>query len=184
MDLMKYSGILKLSLEGEDESALDEYFSDKKGDLTDLDAIRQGARRADLWHACNYYSLEAFVPEFVDLYLNDLRNARQWDILENIDRITIDISDPEHRLTTEWLVMLVQYGKRSHYNSLILADDVHIEHAHRDWVFSMAYTWSMELLTLALEDVEWNDVLASFIYRDSAERGLSDLMPDGICPWW
>ena len=77
--VMDHSEVFRLCLEGEDESEFVNYFSDKQRDLLDLDLIRQGVREPCLWHACNYYSISSIVPEFVNLYLNDLRNARKWD---------------------------------------------------------------------------------------------------------
>ena len=79
--------------------------------MLDLDLIRQGVREPCLWHACNYYSISSIVPEFVDLYLNDLRNARRWDIVEDIDTLLTELPDPTNaRIATEWLVKLVQYN--------------------------------------------------------------------------
>lgn len=108
--IMDHSKALKVS----NESEFEEYFSDRQGDLVDLNAIRRGVREPYLWNVCKFYGLEAFVPEFVDLYLNDLRNARRWDNTENIDTLLLDMmeSNYKHKLATEWLVKLVQYGKR------------------------------------------------------------------------
>ena len=168
--IMNHSSILKLFLEGEDESEFANYFSDKQRDLLDLDLIRQGAREPRLWHVCNFYRLEAYIPEFVDLYLNDLRNMHKWDIIEDIDRISVDMSHPDYKLANEWLIRLVQYDDRPyHYTA-------NIGSAYRNKIFAMAYVWSMDLLTFALLDVEINDNLATFIYNTATRRGLQDVM--------
>ena len=40
----------------------------------------------------------------------------------------------------------------------------------------MAYTWSNELLAFALQDVNLDRNLASYIYHNAIKRGLMDLM--------
>lgn len=192
---MDHSEILKLILRGDDGSEFDEHFSDKQQDLQDLDLIRRGVREPRLWHACNFYGLEAFVPEFVDLYLNDLRNMRKWDIVENIDTLLIDSSgpDPKSKLATEWLIDLIQYNDRPYSNihstrsiptvERLGHSDIWAYHyrpelssRYRNAVFAMAYAWSMELLAFALDGMELSRALATSIYSIAIERRLVELM--------
>ena len=180
--IMTHSEVLKLFLEGEDESEFANYFSDKQRDLADLDLIRQGVREPCLWHACNYYSISSAVPEFVDLYLNDLRNARRWDIVENIDEILIVTLGPgsrsgmDSRRAIRWLVRLVQYGEQLYLDDSPPETGRRMDLDYRRAIFTDAYVWSMELLTLALRDVRMSKNLATAIYRSAAKRSLLDLM--------
>ena len=177
--VMKYSKTLKSSLGGKvSESEFAEYFSDKHQDLVDLDAIMHGAREPRLWHVCNSYGLGPFVQEFVDKYFDDLCNGRRWDITEGIDTLLIDTldADPEATLATKWLVELVQHNKRPYLDSMTPTGELRGISKYLKKIFAVAYTWSMELLTFALQDMKLDHDLATFIYNTAVVRGLPDVM--------
>ena len=177
--IMEYSEVLRFSLEGRDETEFEEYFADKQADLSDLDAIRRGVREPRLWHVCNFYGLEPFIPEFLGLYLSDLRNMRRWNNIENIDVIlltTLELElgpDSKDKLATEWLIDLIQYNRRP-YSDISISEGLEFEHLKE--TFAIAYTWSFELLNFALCSMKVDSVLATYIYCCAASRGLLDLM--------
>lgn len=177
---MEHSSFLKSHLRGDNGSGYLKYFRNKKNDLADLDSIRQGVREPRLWRVCIFYELEAFVPEFIDLYLNDLRNMRRWANTDGIDTLLIGTSgpDPTCMLAIEWLVKLVQYGERP-----IPPAPSSPEAEGWKAIFAAAYAWSVKLLTFALQGVDLDAKLASLIYHIAIERAIIiDAIPETVLP--
>ena len=114
----------------------------------------------------------------MNLYLNDLRNARKWDFTENIDTLLIESSDPDLGLRPNGWSTLVStmWATGVPYRSPIPADKLHHKsNTGKDLRDGIYVVYAITRVCIARCRIGWQK-LASYIYHYAVKRGLMDLM--------
>ena len=78
-------------------------------DANALSDIYNGGRVSSLWDTYVRYNMSGFDREFVDRYLENIRDGMPWRIVHGIDTMLIEsFPNGMERTSVDWLVNLVQ----------------------------------------------------------------------------